>query len=103
MQAIITIAHEGSAVAVGKAYSPDPVYPVKERNTGHEGSVGILLVVDSKGVRKDISVSHSLSSVFDAAALEAVKAWRFAPATKNGKPITAKIDLQVEFHATSRR
>ena len=84
-------------------YSPDPVYPVKERNTGHEGSVGILLVVDSEGVPKDVSVSRSLSPAFDAAALEAVKAWRFAPATKNGKPITAKIDLQVEFHATSRR
>lgn len=84
-------------------YSPDPAYPVKERNTGHEGSVGILLVVDSEGVPTDISVSRSLSPAFDTAALEAVKAWRFAPATKNGKPITAKIDLQVDFHATSRR
>ena len=84
-------------------YSPDPVYPERERNTGHEGSVGILLVVDSEGTPRDISVSRSLSPAFDAAALEAVKTWRFAPATKNGKGITAKIDLQVEFHASSRR
>lgn len=84
-------------------HSPDPVYPVKERNTGHEGSVGILLAVDTEGVPHDITVSRSLSPAFDAAALEAVRAWKFAPATKNGKPIMAKIDLHVEFHAISRR
>ena len=84
-------------------YSPEPAYPLKERNAGHEGSVGVLLVIDPEGVPHDIIVSRSLSPAFDAAALEAVKAWRFAPATKNGKPITAKLDIQVEFHATSRR
>jgi len=84
-------------------YSPDPVYPVKERNTGHEGSVELLLVIDADGVANDITVSRSLSPSFDAAALEAVKGWKFAPATKNGKPVRAKLELQVEFHATSRR
>jgi periplasmic protein TonB len=84
-------------------YAPDPDYPVKERGTGHEGNVILRLVVDADGVAHDIAVSGSLSPAFDAAALEAVKKWKFTPATKNGKPIPAHLAVQVEFHATSRR
>ena len=84
-------------------YSPQPEYPERERNTGHEGSVELRLVVDTEGVPHDLAVSRSLSPAFDAAAMKAVNTWRFSPATKNGKPVSAQIALQVEFHATSRK
>jgi TonB family protein len=84
-------------------YSPDPEYPVKERNTGHEGSVTLRLVVDADGVAHDITVSGSLSPAFDAAALEAVRKWKFSPAMRNGKPVLAHLAVQVQFHTTDQR
>lgn len=83
-------------------YSPQPEYPEKERNTGREGSVEVRAVVDTEGVPHDLAVSRSLSPAFDAAAMKAVNNWRFSPATKNGKPVSAQIAVQVTFHATSR-
>jgi protein TonB len=84
-------------------YAPDPEYPVKERNTGHQGRVVLRLVVDTDGVAHGITVSESLSPAFDAAALEAVKNWKFSPATKNGKPVVAHVAVQVTFRSPSRR
>jgi protein TonB len=84
-------------------YAPDPEYPVKERNTGHQGRVVLRLVVDTGGVAHGITVSESLSPAFDAAALEAVKNWKFSPATKNGKPVVADVAIQVTFRSPSRR
>ena len=84
-------------------YSPQPEYPERERNTGREGSVELRAVVDTEGVPHDLAISRSLSPAFDAAAMKAVNNWRFSPATKNGKAVSAQIAVQVEFHATSGR
>lgn len=84
-------------------YAPDPEYPLKERKTGHEGSVILRLVVDAAGMAHDITVSESLSPAFDAAALEAVKKWTFSPAVRNGKPVSANLAVQVQFHYIRRK
>jgi periplasmic protein TonB len=79
-------------------YSPQPEYPDSERNKGHEGTVEVSLIVDGEGVTHDIAVSRSLSPAFDAAATKAVSKWKFSPATRNGKPISMRIAVHVEFH-----
>lgn len=79
-------------------YSPDPEYPKKERKAGHEGDVILRLVIGTDGATHDITVARPLSPEFDAAAIEAVKTWKFSPATKNGKPISLHTDVQVSFH-----
>jgi len=83
-------------------YSPDPEYPVKERTAGHEGIVVLHLVVGTDGVPRDITVFRPLSAEFDGAAVEAVKTWRFSPATKNGKPISMQIAIEVAFRLARR-
>ena|ERR1700728_3979358 len=60
-------------------YSPDPEYPVEERNTGHEGTVILRLIVDADGLPHDITVFRSLSPAFDSAAVKAVNSWKFSP------------------------
>lgn len=79
-------------------YCPEPAYPPRERKAKHEGAVGVALQVDKDGVTHDIAVAHSLSPDFDAAALEAVNKWRFTHATRDGKPVRARIEVRVEFH-----
>ena len=83
-------------------YSPDPEYPAKEGNAGHEGTVVLNLVVGTDGAAHDITVFRPLSPEFDAAAVEAVKTWKFSPATKNGKPISMRVRIQVAFRLFRR-
>jgi TonB family protein len=63
----------------------------------------LSLVVDADGVAHDITVSESLSPAFDAAAVDAVKKWKFSPATKNGKPISAHAAIQITFRGPGRK
>jgi len=34
----------------------------------------------------------------DERAVEAARRWKFKPATKDGKPVAAKVTLEIEFH-----
>jgi protein TonB len=77
-------------------YSPDPD-PEKERKARHQGAVALDLVVSSDGLPRDVKVLHTLSPEFDKAAVDAVMNWRFTPATKDGNPVAAEIDVQVTF------
>jgi len=78
-------------------YSPDPTYPEKERRARHQGAVVLTLVVGPDGLPRDIRVSRTLSPEFDKAAIDAVKKWKFTPATRDSKPVAVEIDVQVAF------
>jgi TonB family protein len=78
-------------------YAPDPQYPEKERKARHRGTVVLTLVVDPDGLPRDIKVSRTLSPEFDKAAINAVKNWKFTPATRDSKPIAVEIDVEVAF------
>jgi TonB family protein len=80
------------------SHSPDPKFPKKERKAGHQGTVLLFLIVSPEGLPHDIKVLSTLSPEFDEAAMDAVKKWKFSPATKDGKPVAAKINVQVNFH-----
>lgn len=80
--------------------APEPKYPKKEQKARHQGMVTLKLVVGSDGVPTDISVAQTLSPDFDKAAIDAVRKWKFAPATKDGNPVAVEIAVEVEFHLT---
>lgn len=81
-----------------KLYGPEPRYPRKERKARHQGIVTVLLIVGTDGVPSDMSVSRSLGPDFDKAAIDAVKHWKFSPATKDGTPVRVEIAVEVDFH-----
>src|SRR4051794_40004160 len=54
------------------------------------GTVLIGLVVGSDGEPRDVHVIKTLEKDIDQSAVEAVRKWRFEPATKDGKPVAVK-------------
>jgi periplasmic protein TonB len=88
----------GGVKAPSVTYSPDPEFPEKERKAGHQGPVLLGLVVHSDGLPGDIKVLRTLSPKLDKAAIDAVKKWRFSPATRDDKPVAVLINVEVNFH-----
>ena len=61
----------------------------------------LWLVVGADGLPRDVAVKAPLSPALDAAAVDAVKKWKFSPATRNGKPVPVAIAVMVIFHPTA--
>ena len=60
--------------------------------------LGTVRIVDVEGKPKEIKVVRSGGKAFDDQAVRAISRWRFAPFTCDGKPFTAEIRVEVEFH-----
>jgi TonB family protein len=54
-------------------------------------------VVGPGGLPRNIKIARSLSPEFDAAAIDAVKKWKFDPATKDGNPVAVQINVELTF------
>lgn len=78
-------------------YSPNPDYPEKARKAKVQGVVTLKLTVSPDGTTKDIQVVKHLRSDLDVNAVDAVRTWKFEPATKDGKPVAASINIGVAF------
>lgn len=88
----------GGGISAPQAIStPDPVYTDEARNAKTQGICVLWLIVDDQGHPRDLRVIHGLGHGLDAKAIEAVKQWRFQPATKDGQPVNVQISVQVEF------
>ena len=77
----------------------DPKYPEETRKEGVSGTVILDVVIDSTGAVEDVNVLEDPDTRLSAAAVDAVRQWRFEPARdKNGKPIAVCYVLTVKFH-----
>jgi TonB family protein len=79
-------------------YSPEPSFSDEARKAKFQGIVQLMVVVGSDGHVYNIRVRQSLGMGLDEKAIEAVKNWRFRPATLNGQPVSTQIAVQVDFH-----
>jgi protein TonB len=79
-------------------YSPEPAFSDEARKSKTQGSVTLLLVVGADGRTYDIHVQSSLGMGLDEKAIEAVRRWRFQPATFKGQPVATQIAVEVNFH-----
>lgn len=77
--------------------TPDPEYSEEARKAKFQGTVVLWLIVDQSGLPHDIRVSRSLGMGLDQKAIEAVRKWRFEPATKDGRPVAVQINVEVNF------
>lgn len=76
----------------------DPYYPPSARRTGTEGQVLVRVLVDENGRVENADVIRSEpAGVFDAAALKAIRGWRFSPAQRAGQPVAVRIDIPISF------
>ncbi len=53
--------------------------------------------LDEEGNPTEVRVVRGLLDSMDAAALEAVRKWRFQPATRHGKPVRVVFRVTVDF------
>jgi protein TonB len=78
--------------------NPPPVYPPVSRRLGEQGRVVLRVLVDADGNAEQVDVRTSSGSVrLDAAALEAVRRWKFVPAKQGDRAIAAWVLVPISF------
>lgn len=79
-----------------KVQDAAPVYPVLARTTGVQGMVIIEATIDAGGTVVATKVLRSVP-LLDAAAVDAVRQWKYQPARLNGEAIPVLITVTVNF------
>ncbi|AWH54543.1 peptidase [Stenotrophomonas sp. ESTM1D_MKCIP4_1] len=75
-----------------------PSYPVGAFEKGQTGVVKLIVAVNEKGVATDVRVESATNpGVFEAASIAAARSWTFKPATKDGKPVAAKLRIPITY------
>jgi periplasmic protein TonB len=74
-----------------------PDYTDEARRLGITGEVVLEIVVRRDGSVGDIRILQRLDAGLDGRAVQAVRRWRFAPATRAGSPIDVVVEVVVEF------
>ena len=78
--------------------NPPPPYPAQARRRGLEGRVLVHAVVAASGECTRAELRRSSGhAILDEAALRAVRAWRFVPAMRDGRPVTAGVEIPIVF------
>jgi TonB family protein len=78
-------------------YAPEPQYTNEARRAKYSGSAVLELVVDAQGNPQNVRVVRHLQMGLDEKALEAVRQYRFTPATLEGKPVPVWAHIVVNF------
>jgi periplasmic protein TonB len=80
-------------------YRVDPVYPMLAQVRQLEGVVILEAIVDEEGKVESVRVLRS-PGVFEQAAIDAVRQWRYSPVILNGRPekfiLTAVVSFRLE-------
>jgi len=77
--------------------APDPEYSEAARKANLNGSVVVVLAINEKGNVDDAKVVYSSDRRFEQKAIDAVKQWEFAPATRDGKPVAVQMNVEMSF------
>jgi protein TonB len=79
----------------------NPQYPLRASERGIEGWVEVVFTISKLGTVKDPRVLNSHpSSIFDRAALKAIKKWKYNPKIEDGEPVErpgVKVRLKFEL------
>ena len=87
-----------SAGALERLRYVAPEYPARARAAGTSGWVDLAFDVEPDGSVAHIAVLGSdPKEIFDAAAVAAVRRWRYQPAERDGHPIEQRAQLRIRF------
>jgi TonB family protein len=86
----------GNVRAPAKIVDVAPVLPESARKAGIHGVVILELTIGTDGAVTNARVLRSIP-LLDAAALEAVRQWRFEPTSLNGQPVPVILTATVPF------
>ena len=86
-------------------FEKKPGYTAGAMQAKIQGRVVMQTVVGVDGAPRDVTVTQSLDKQhgLDDRAVEALKAWRFKPATKDGKDVAASVTIEMTFTLRDRK
>lgn len=87
----------GDVQAPVKIHNPQPQYTEIARKARLQGVVIVQAIIDKEGNVTNVKVLKGLGMGLDQAAVDAIKKWRFEPATLHGKPVAVYYNLTVNF------
>ncbi len=88
----------GEVAAPAKLHAPPPVYTEIARKARIQGIVIVEAIIDKQGNVTNVKVLKGLPMGLDQAAVDAVKKWKFEPATlPDGRPVDVIYTLTVNF------
>lgn len=88
----------GGVAAPVVIHSVEPEFTQDARQANFQGSVSIMLIVDSQGNPQNVRVTRHLGMGLDEKAVEAVRQYKFKPAMYQGHPVAVQIVMDVDFH-----
>jgi TonB family protein len=88
----------GDVVAPKLVFQVTPEYSEEARKARYEGTVVLEAVIRKDGRIDVVHLLRSLGFGLDQNAIEALKQWRFRPATKNGTPVDSILNVEVRFN-----
>ncbi|MEN3337516.1 MAG: periplasmic protein TonB, partial [Acidobacteriota bacterium] len=72
-------------------------YTEQARRAGISGDVVLEIIVRRDGSVGDVKVLEGLGGGLNERAVQAVRQWRFAPATRRGSAVDVIVEVAVEF------
>ncbi len=89
----------GSGVSAPRALeTPEPEFSEEARKAKYQGVVVLEIIVGADGRVRNPRVVRSLGMGLDEKAREKVLTWKFAPATKDGRPVAVEMNIEVSFN-----
>jgi periplasmic protein TonB len=78
--------------------NPPPVYPAEAKRNGQQGVALFRVVVSAAGHAESVALIKSSGyRILDNSALEAVRKWKFHPATIGGVKVSSTVKVPVRF------
>lgn len=88
---------DGKVLATKRLDHTGPEYPIEARMKHISGTVLMRVVISKAGIPTQIEIFSGADPLLDRAALEAVKQFRYSPATVNGEPAEVDSVISVIF------
>jgi TonB family protein len=90
--------HHDAVTAPKPTFTPEPDFSEEARRAKFQGEVILSIVVDKMGNVARIRLEKATGHGLDEHAMEAIKAWRFAPGTRNSEPVAVREPIEVGFN-----
>ncbi|HYK36091.1 energy transducer TonB [Alloacidobacterium sp.] len=90
--------HPGGGVSAPQViYAPDPEFSDEARRAKYQGICVVSVIVDTQGNPQHVHVIRPLGMGLDEKAVEAVRQYKFRPATYQGRPVPVEVNIEVNF------
>jgi periplasmic protein TonB len=75
----------------------EPEYTEQARTERIQGTVVLYTQVETDGRAHDIRVIRKLGYGLDEKAVQCLEQWEFQPGLKDGKPVTVRVTVEINF------